>query len=79
MSHTLCRQPLGLLHLLTRGPWPEVKGEQGLDGHVPARRVTGGEGKSQGLTAVRLHHVSRVEVTGKGDFDGSPKWWRRGQ
>jgi hypothetical protein len=54
-----------------------------LDGRVPARRVTGGEvrgeGKSQGLTAVRLHHVSRVEVVGKGDLDKSPKRWQRGQ
>jgi hypothetical protein len=45
--------------------------------------VTGGEvrgeGKSQELTVVRLHHVSRIGVTGKGDFDGSPKWWWRGQ
>jgi hypothetical protein len=83
MSHTLCRQPLGLLHILTRGPWPEVKREQGLDGRVPARGVTGGEvrgeGKSQGLTVVRLHHVSRFVVVGKGDLDESPKQRRRGQ
>jgi hypothetical protein len=56
MSVGLSRQPLGLLYLPTRGPWPEEQGEQGLDGCVPARRVTGGEvrgeGKFQGLTTV---------------------------
>jgi hypothetical protein len=47
-----------------------VRGEQGWDSHVPARRITGGEvrgeGKLQGLMAVRLSHMLRVEVVGKG-------------
>jgi hypothetical protein len=25
----VCKQPPGLLHLLNRGPWPEVKGGRG--------------------------------------------------
>jgi hypothetical protein len=60
-----------------------VKGEQGWNGRVPARRITDGEvrgeGKLQGLTVVRLSHVSRVEVVGKGDLDESPKQRWRGQ
>jgi hypothetical protein len=54
MSLGFCRQPLGLLYLPARGPWLEEEGEQGLDGRVPARKVTDGEvrgeEKLQGLT-----------------------------
>jgi hypothetical protein len=53
-----------------------------LDGHVPVRRVAGGdvrgEGRSQGLTTVRFHPVLRAAVVGRVDLDENPRWWRRG-
>jgi hypothetical protein len=53
-----------------------------LDGRAPARRVASGEvrgeGRSQGLTTVRLHPVSRAVVVGRVDLDENPRWWRRG-
>jgi hypothetical protein len=71
---------LELFKSFPKGPWPEEEEEQRLDGHVPARRATGGEvrgeGKLQGLTAVRLDYLSRVGTAEKEDLDGSPK--RRG-
>jgi hypothetical protein len=33
----VCKQPPGLLHLLTRGPRLGAEEKQGLGGHVPAR------------------------------------------
>jgi hypothetical protein len=58
------------------------RGRQRFDRPVPAGRAIGGEvrgeGKLQGLTVVRLHHVSRVAAARKGDLDGSPKWRQRG-
>jgi hypothetical protein len=65
------------------GPWPEEEEEQRKGGRVPAERATDGEvrgeEKFQGLTAVRLDHLSRVGIAGKEDLDGSPKRRRRGQ
>jgi hypothetical protein len=78
----VCKQPPRLLLLLTRGPWPEIDGEQGLDGRVSARGVAGGEvrGKerAQELTVVRKHQVSRVALIRNVDLDENPRWWRRG-
>jgi hypothetical protein len=69
--------------LIQIGPWLEEEGEQRKGGRVPAERATGGEvrgeEKFQGLTAVRLDHLSRVGMAGKEDLDGSPKQQRRGQ
>jgi hypothetical protein len=42
MRPVVCKQPPGLLHLLNRGPWPEVKGGAEGGRSPPARKVTGG-------------------------------------
>jgi hypothetical protein len=63
MSHTLCRQPLGLLILPTRGPWLWSERGQGFDRPVPATAITGGEGGGVG----KHHHVgAHLGVSGSG-------------
>jgi hypothetical protein len=44
MSHRPCRNPPGLLYLLTRGPRPWSERGTRFDQSVPATAIAGGEG-----------------------------------